>query len=176
MAKPMPTEPPVGEKIADIQRTGADTLLGNGGDDLLIGGAGRDRLTGGSDGDIFRISAIGDSYRGSADIIHDFDPTADRIDLGALLGHAAVERRGEVFDLDLVELREAVLQRAGGEERIVGDCGHARARWGGGGFASRRGGAGGEGGGECQGNGAGKQAVAGAMRHRSTSADMKPSG
>ncbi|WP_394560656.1 M10 family metallopeptidase C-terminal domain-containing protein [Aquipseudomonas alcaligenes] len=67
---------------------GDDQLSGGAGSDLLIGGAGRDRLTGGSEADTFRFTAIGDSYRSAAgnftDIIHDFDPTQDRIDLSGL--------------------------------------------------------------------------------------------
>jgi hypothetical protein len=72
----------------------------------------------------------------------------DRVDLLALLGHAAFERRHVIRVVDLVERRQVIRQRAGREERIRrrgrrhrrGDwrlcrrgcgcgCGHRRSRW-----------------------------------------------
>lgn len=68
--------------------SGNDVLDGAAGDDVLIGGAGVDRLTGGSGADVFRFTERGDSYRtatGShADLIRDFTPGQDRIDVSAL--------------------------------------------------------------------------------------------
>jgi len=65
-----------------------DVLVGAAGDDLLDGGPGKDRLTGGAGGDVFRFSARTDSYRTDSasfsDLITDFDPGQDALDLSAL--------------------------------------------------------------------------------------------
>lgn len=77
----------VGTAGADILYglAGADNLSGAAGNDLLDGGAGRDRLTGGDGADLFRIASLGDSCRAAgitqSDLITDFDPTQDRLDL-----------------------------------------------------------------------------------------------
>ncbi|SFX65137.1 glycosyl hydrolase family 28-related protein [Azotobacter vinelandii] len=67
---------------------GADQLYGYGGGDLLDGGAGRDRLTGGEGADTFRFALREDSQRSAAgtfsDLILDFDPTQDKLDVSAL--------------------------------------------------------------------------------------------
>ncbi|GAB3386586.1 glycosyl hydrolase family 28-related protein [Azotobacter armeniacus] len=67
---------------------GADRLDGGAGDDVLDGGAGRDRLTGGEGADTFLFSLREDSHRSPLgtfnDLILDFDPTQDRIDVSAL--------------------------------------------------------------------------------------------
>jgi len=63
---------------------GSDLLQGDAGADLLVGGAGRDFLEGGSGADWFRFgnNDFSGTTPGTADTIHDFDPTeGDRIDL-----------------------------------------------------------------------------------------------
>lgn len=60
---------------------GSDTILGGAGDDILHDGAGGDRLTGGAGADVFILA-----YDGSNDIIMDFDPAQDSIDLSAWHG------------------------------------------------------------------------------------------
>jgi Ca2+-binding RTX toxin-like protein len=57
---------------------GNDSLNGNGGDDSLIDGHGIDQLTGGSGADRFVLS-----YDGLEDIITDFDPNVDSLDLSS---------------------------------------------------------------------------------------------
>ncbi|MDJ0825032.1 MAG: calcium-binding protein [Rhodobacter sp.] len=57
---------------------GNDTLSGGGGDDILRDGAGVDRLAGGAGADLFVLVADG-----VPDIIVDFDPAEDRLDLSA---------------------------------------------------------------------------------------------
>jgi Ca2+-binding RTX toxin-like protein len=51
---------------------------------VLEGGLGRDELVGGSGADIFRFSRVADSYRGANDVIDDFLPAKDVLDLSAL--------------------------------------------------------------------------------------------
>ncbi|WP_349745969.1 M10 family metallopeptidase C-terminal domain-containing protein [Pseudomonas frederiksbergensis] len=70
---------------------GNDSLNGGAGDDKLDGGAGMDTLTGGAGADTFVFSNRLDSYRNYntgganlADLITDFDITADKIDLSAM--------------------------------------------------------------------------------------------
>ncbi len=58
---------------------GHDALRGDAGNDTLIGGAGVDRLTGGAGADLF-VFGPGDGLR---DVITDFTPGTDRIDLSA---------------------------------------------------------------------------------------------
>jgi subtilase family serine protease len=62
---------------------GRDTLKGKGGNDTLIGGAGADFLTGGGGADYFQFDSAADIKKnsGSRDIIRDWNPAADYIDL-----------------------------------------------------------------------------------------------
>ena len=64
---------------------GRDILNGGAGNDMLIGGAGADTLTGGDGADIFDFNGITESSPGAArDVITDFLPGTDRIDLSTL--------------------------------------------------------------------------------------------
>jgi uncharacterized protein len=60
---------------------GRDVIVGTPGDDIIIGGAGPDQLTGGAGHNIF----VYQSMRDAGDVITDFGPGKDRIDLSALL-------------------------------------------------------------------------------------------
>ncbi|MCB1994425.1 MAG: ExeM/NucH family extracellular endonuclease [Burkholderiaceae bacterium] len=62
----------------DAQR---NVLVGSAGDDRITGFAGADRLTGGSGADLFVYT----SMRDAGDVVTDFAPGEDRIDLRALL-------------------------------------------------------------------------------------------
>ncbi len=55
---------------------GDDTILGGAGNDVLVDGAGTDRLTGGPGQDVFVLRQDGET-----DVIADFEPGIDRIDL-----------------------------------------------------------------------------------------------
>lgn len=66
--------------------TGDDRLSGGAGDDRLWGGLGSDHITGGSGEDVFvfrSADAIGRDVAGR-DVIRDFEPGVDRIDLAAI--------------------------------------------------------------------------------------------
>ncbi len=57
---------------------GDDILNGSGGNDILSDGSGSDQMTGGSGNDIFVLTADG-----ALDVIHDYDPARDSLDLTA---------------------------------------------------------------------------------------------
>ncbi|MCK0168314.1 calcium-binding protein [Jannaschia sp. S6380] len=92
---------------------GSDTLDGGGRDDILSDGAGADRMTGGWGHDTFVLA----SDR-TADVITDFNPRHDRLDLGAwpflydvnslsilsTADGARIEWRGEVLTLIALDL------------------------------------------------------------------------
>jgi serralysin len=77
----------VGNAIANTLSGGAgnDILSGGGGNDILIGGTGIDTLTGGTGADTF-VFATGDSspVAGQHDLITDFTPGVDHIDLSGI--------------------------------------------------------------------------------------------
>lgn len=70
--------------------SGRDTLAGTAGDDVITGGAGADTLTGGAGRDVFVYT----SMRDAADVITDFTPGTDRLDLAALLASIGAPARG----------------------------------------------------------------------------------
>lgn len=82
---------------------GRDRLFGGAGDDRLTGGKGLDRLAGGAGADRFVLRDLDDSAErpGASDLIRDFRPGVDLIDLRAidasmpLSGNNAFEWRGE---------------------------------------------------------------------------------
>ncbi len=71
-----------------------DTLSGTAGDDRISGGSGADVLSGGAGADVFVYT----STRDGVDIITDFVPGTDRIDLSALLGSIGYTGNNAVGD------------------------------------------------------------------------------
>ncbi|OQW86010.1 MAG: alkaline phosphatase [Rhodoferax ferrireducens] len=67
-----------------------NTIVGTVDDDRINGGAGADLLTGGAGGDQFIYTSI----RDLGDVITDFTPYADKLDLSALLGSLGVQGNG----------------------------------------------------------------------------------
>ncbi|MBE9137900.1 endonuclease/exonuclease/phosphatase family protein [Nodosilinea sp. LEGE 07088] len=65
-------------------RRGLDTLIGGAGDDILLGGRGIDLLTGGEGRDTFVYEAVNEGL----DIIRDFNPAEDVIDLRGIFSGA----------------------------------------------------------------------------------------
>jgi serralysin len=65
---------------------GNDTLFGAAGNDVLIGSTGADHLFGGAGADNFRYFSLGESPVGIGvrDVIEDFQPGLDTIDLSAI--------------------------------------------------------------------------------------------
>ncbi|WP_410218004.1 M10 family metallopeptidase C-terminal domain-containing protein [Paracoccus sp. (in: a-proteobacteria)] len=63
---------------------GADRLFGGAGADTLVGGSGTDIMEGGAGADVFRFFAAAESGVRNPDLIRDFRPGEDRIDLQAL--------------------------------------------------------------------------------------------
>jgi Ca2+-binding RTX toxin-like protein len=70
----------LGEDILEGGR-GFDSLQGGAGADRLIGGLHRDTLFGGSELDTFDFNLVKESRRGAADLIADFEPFMDKIDV-----------------------------------------------------------------------------------------------
>jgi Ca2+-binding RTX toxin-like protein len=70
---------------------GADLIYGGGGDDRIVGGRDADKMYGGMGSDTFVFQAGDLNIGGPApiDVIADFDPTADVIDLRQLAGLSA---------------------------------------------------------------------------------------
>jgi Ca2+-binding RTX toxin-like protein len=58
-----------------------DTITGTSGADLITGGRGRDDITTGSGNDVLVLSSVLDGL----DVVRDFDPARDRIDIRPLL-------------------------------------------------------------------------------------------
>lgn len=61
---------------------GNDTINGGIGNDTIVGGAGKDFLNGGADADVFKYLSVADAPKG--EIISDFQPGIDKIDLSAI--------------------------------------------------------------------------------------------
>ena len=101
-----------GRRPAFRRHAATTTLRGGAGADVLVGGPGRDALTGGSGHDLFRFRD-GDSPPGAADVIHDFDPDRDTIDLRADRRH----RRRSQFRLRLDRPRELLGHRRRAQDR-----------------------------------------------------------
>jgi Ca2+-binding RTX toxin-like protein len=85
---------------------GDDVIWAYAGNDVLIGGMGKDVLNGGEGADRFVYLQAGESVTGAAtrDVIHDFTPGLDKIDLSALqipqlhfAGSAPLESFGVTF-------------------------------------------------------------------------------
>ena len=66
-----------------IAGSGSDTLIGGAGNDTLVAGSGRVVMTGGGGNNVFRFGSVVKN-----DDITDYNPAHDRLDLGALSGHA----------------------------------------------------------------------------------------
>ena len=64
---------------------GDDTIRGENGDDLLVGGTGADEFTGGYGADTFRLDTLTED---AGDVITDFDPLNDLIELDGFDGEA----------------------------------------------------------------------------------------
>lgn len=94
---------------------GRDRLAGGPGPDLMAGGPGPDILTGGGGDDIFRYLSASDSRPGSsADLITDFRPGSDHLDLSAL-DLRYVGRQ------DFSDDHQVRWERGGGETRVFVD-------------------------------------------------------
>ncbi|MDP5349304.1 MAG: hypothetical protein NWQ32_13065, partial [Paracoccaceae bacterium] len=66
---------------------GADTIDGGAGHDIVMDGAGNDRMTGGPGSDMFILAADG-----TPDVITDFQPGQDRLDLSAWVGLSSADQ------------------------------------------------------------------------------------
>lgn len=78
---------------------GSDTVTGGGGNDTLVGGIGKDLLRGGSGNDVFDYNAAFESGITLAtwDVISDFTPGFDRVDLSTIDANAATAATNEAF-------------------------------------------------------------------------------
>jgi Ca2+-binding RTX toxin-like protein len=74
-----------------------DKLYGGNGDDILNGGAGYDRLWGGTGADTFVFDTISDYDSTGHDLVYDFNPTEDKLDISDLLSGYNAET-DNIFD------------------------------------------------------------------------------
>lgn len=86
---------------------GTDTFTGGGGDDMVRGGAGADTLAGGGGRDTFVYLSASNSTGPAYDVLADFNPAQDKIDLpGTVTGFDAAVQTGTLsagsFNADLV--------------------------------------------------------------------------
>lgn len=91
----------VGVAVQGVTRTGTagrDVLVGTAGDDVITGGFGADRLTGGAGGDRFVYTSL----RDAGDIITDFTPYADTLDLAQLLHGLGIDSANAVANGHIV--------------------------------------------------------------------------
>ena len=95
---------------------GDDVAFGGAGDDVIDGGAGRDRLSGGPGADRLIGGPGPDRFlltpASGQDVIADFEPGIDRLDLTAL-------DLGPIGRLDIIDLSEGALLAAGGASVIL---------------------------------------------------------
>jgi serralysin len=99
IAQNVTIENAIGGSGADtiIGNAANNTLRGNGGNDTLVGGAGVDTLTGGSGIDTFVFtSGTSSATSGQHDLITDFTPGTDKIDLS---GFDAIPSTSSVIDM-----------------------------------------------------------------------------
>lgn len=80
-----------------------DTLVGGAGDDIIIGAEGGDTLTGGEGRDTFRYE--GPWYRDRNDIITDFAPGVDTLDVGALFSSRTHNSNTPFEDYFIIEVK-----------------------------------------------------------------------
>ncbi|MDX5381668.1 MAG: hypothetical protein LPJ92_01605 [Rhodobacterales bacterium] len=66
---------------------GADTMIAGAGNDIVMDGGGTDRMTGGPGSDTFVLTADG-----APDVITDFQPGQDRLDLSAWVGLSSTDQ------------------------------------------------------------------------------------
>lgn len=102
---------------------GRDILLGGGNTDRLIGGAGADVLTGGLGADVFVFRSPADSRAGQTDLITDFRPGTDRIDLSGIDANIRVAGN-QRFDFDAsgtLQMAEITVRHAGGQTQVLMD-------------------------------------------------------
>ncbi|WP_206436830.1 M10 family metallopeptidase C-terminal domain-containing protein, partial [Paracoccus haematequi] len=105
-----------GDAGSDVMNGGdlRDTLSGGLGNDTLIGAGGADVLAGGSGADVFRFLSWRDSMAAAPDIIQDFRPDSDRLDLRAI-------GLGYVDDAQFTAARQVRWQHVGSETRVMAD-------------------------------------------------------
>src|SRR6476660_8469090 len=78
-------------------RAGCNTIIGGGGADTIKGGGGADILTGGQGADRFVFAALTDSAPSARDLITDFIPGTDIIDLSAIDANTSAKGNQALF-------------------------------------------------------------------------------
>lgn len=89
-----------------LGEAGNDVLNGGEGRDQIVGGSGQDTLTGGADNDLFVFERLG----GGVDVITDFTPGADTIELKNLLNPAALATPSQFSDFVQFKVRNNATQ------------------------------------------------------------------
>ena len=102
--------------------TGTDRLVGGVGNDTIDGGAGRDNLSGGAGRDVFLFRSIAESSPGNYDVITDFQPDLDIINLAkidAIAGTAGNQQFTFIGGADFTAAGQVNFSHAGGNTTII---------------------------------------------------------
>lgn len=112
-----------------VEKDGAFFFIGSGGDDIVFGGAGNDWLrgnggadvlTGGAGADMFVYDKASESTGANYDILADFNPVADRIDLrGTVSGFSTAVQGGALSDASFAHDLGAALGGLGAGKAVV---------------------------------------------------------
>jgi hypothetical protein len=107
-------------RISFVGGAGDDIAFGGAGNDTLRGNGGADVLTGGAGADRFVYDGAGESTGANYDILADFNPAADRIDLrGTVSGFSTAVQGGSLSDASFAHDLGAALGGLGAGKAVV---------------------------------------------------------
>jgi Ca2+-binding RTX toxin-like protein len=107
-------------RISFVGSGGGDIVFGGAGNDWLRGNGGADVLTGGAGADTFVYDKASESTGANYDILADFNPSVDKIDLrGTVSGFGAAVQGGSLSDASFAHDLGAALGGLGAGKAVV---------------------------------------------------------